>query len=110
MGVVNGGMTLRRILQTAVPAAAVIALSSVAGLLGSAGQAVLSDAKRGCSVTSEGRTWKWQGAERDDFYQTEHDELFASIRSGQPINNGEYMSKSSLLAIMGAWRLIRGSS
>jgi myo-inositol 2-dehydrogenase/D-chiro-inositol 1-dehydrogenase len=34
-------------------------------------------------------------------YQTEHDELFASIRSGKPINNGEYMSKSTLLAIMG---------
>jgi hypothetical protein len=34
-------------------------------------------------------------------YQTEHNELFASIRSGKPINNGEYMAKSSLLAIMG---------
>ena len=34
-------------------------------------------------------------------YQTEHDELFASIRSGKPINNGEYMAKSTLLAIMG---------
>ncbi len=26
---------------------------------------------------------------------TEHDELFASIRSGKPINNGEYMAKST---------------
>ena len=34
-------------------------------------------------------------------YQTEHDELFASIRNGQPINNGEYMARSTLLAIMG---------
>ncbi len=34
-------------------------------------------------------------------YQQEHDELFASIRSGQPINNGLYMSRSSLMAIMG---------
>ena len=34
-------------------------------------------------------------------YQTEHDELFASIRNGKPINNGEYMAKSTLLAIMG---------
>lgn len=32
-------------------------------------------------------------------YQTEHDELFASIRSGKPINNGEWMAKSSMLAI-----------
>jgi hypothetical protein len=34
-------------------------------------------------------------------YQTEHDELFAAIRAGKPINNGEYMARSSLLAIMG---------
>jgi hypothetical protein len=34
-------------------------------------------------------------------YQTEHDELFASIRANRPINNGEYMTKSTLLAIMG---------
>jgi hypothetical protein len=34
-------------------------------------------------------------------YQTEHDELFASIRAGKPINNGEYMTRSTLLAIMG---------
>jgi hypothetical protein len=34
-------------------------------------------------------------------YQAEHDELFAGIRAGKPINNGEYMTKSSLLAIMG---------
>ena len=26
-------------------------------------------------------------------YQTEHDELFASIRAGKPINNGEYMAQ-----------------
>ena len=34
-------------------------------------------------------------------YQTEHDELFAGIRAGKPINNGEYMARSTLLAIMG---------
>jgi predicted dehydrogenase len=37
----------------------------------------------------------------DDMYQNEHDELFAAIRSGKPINNGEYMSQSTLLAILG---------
>lgn len=34
-------------------------------------------------------------------YQVEHDELFASIREGRPINNGDYMAHSTLLAIMG---------
>jgi predicted dehydrogenase len=37
---------------------------------------------------------------RNDMYQTEHDELFASIRAGRPINNGEYATYSTLLAIM----------
>ena len=44
--------------------------------------------------------WKYDGP-KNNFYQTEHDELFASIRSGKPINNGDYMSKTTLLAIMG---------
>jgi hypothetical protein len=37
----------------------------------------------------------------NNFYQVEHDELFASIRRGSPINNGDYMARSTLLAIMG---------
>jgi predicted dehydrogenase len=37
----------------------------------------------------------------NNFYQTEHDDLFASIREGTPINNGDYMAKSTLVAIMG---------
>jgi predicted dehydrogenase len=37
----------------------------------------------------------------DDMYQNEHNELFASIRSGKPINDGEWMTQSTLLAIMG---------
>jgi hypothetical protein len=34
-------------------------------------------------------------------YQIEHDELFASIRSGQPINDGVRMAHSTLAALMG---------
>ncbi len=47
--------------------------------------------------------WQYGAAQarRDDMYQKEHDEFFASIRSGTPINNGDYMSKSTLLGIMG---------
>jgi predicted dehydrogenase len=44
--------------------------------------------------------WRFTG-EKNNQSQTEHDELFASIRSGKPINNGDYMSKSTLMAIMG---------
>ncbi|MFN4261561.1 MAG: Gfo/Idh/MocA family protein [Gemmataceae bacterium] len=46
--------------------------------------------------------WKAERAsQRDNMYQREHNELFASIRHGKPINNGDYMTKSSLMAIMG---------
>jgi len=34
-------------------------------------------------------------------YQTEHNELFASIRSGKPINNGQWMAQSTLMGLMG---------
>lgn len=44
--------------------------------------------------------WQHEG-EGGDMYQIEHDELFASIRSGKPINNGDYMCKSTMLAIAG---------
>jgi predicted dehydrogenase len=47
---------------------------------------------------------KWRYKEtsgRLDMYQIEHNELFASIRNGKPINNGEWMSQSTLIGIMG---------
>ncbi|MGD9749254.1 MAG: hypothetical protein AB7V57_23120 [Verrucomicrobiales bacterium] len=34
-------------------------------------------------------------------YQVEHDELFASIRSGQHLNDGPWMIHSTMMAIMG---------
>ena len=42
-------------------------------------------------------------------YQTEHDELFASIRNRRPINNGEYMAKSTLMGIMGRMAAYTGA-
>jgi predicted dehydrogenase len=36
-----------------------------------------------------------------DMYLNEHIALIESIRAGKPINNGDYMTKSSLMAIMG---------
>ena len=44
--------------------------------------------------------WRFKGRSKS-MYQVEHDEFFASIRDGKPINNGDYMSKSTMLAIMG---------
>lgn len=36
-----------------------------------------------------------------DMYVSEHQEFFKSIRNGQPINNGKYMSYSTFMALMG---------
>jgi predicted dehydrogenase len=44
--------------------------------------------------------WKYDG-EKCDMYQVEHNELFASIRRGEPINDGDRMTQSTLAAIMG---------
>lgn len=51
--------------------------------------------------TLTGKTnWRYEGKSRD-MYQAEHDEMFAAIRAGKPINNGDYMCKSTLMALMG---------
>ena len=49
---------------------------------------------------SGGNAWKFSG-ERPNMYQVEHNELFASIRKGQPLNDGEWMAQSTMTAIMG---------
>jgi predicted dehydrogenase len=55
--------------------------------------------------------WKYQRPRPDkNMYQVEHDELFASIRNGKPINNGDYMSKSTMMAIMGRMSAYTGQA
>ncbi|MBI2422486.1 MAG: Gfo/Idh/MocA family oxidoreductase [Candidatus Hydrogenedentes bacterium] len=49
----------------------------------------------------DGATWKHEQTTEDNMYQNEHNVLFAAIRKGEPINNGEYMCGSTLMAIMG---------
>ena len=50
-------------------------------------------------ITGE-TNWRYTGP-LNDMYQTEHDELFASIRAGQPINDGTRMAHTTLMAVMG---------
>jgi predicted dehydrogenase len=44
-------------------------------------------------------SWRYRG-EKTDMYQQEHNELFASIRSGKPMNDGQWMAQSTLMGIM----------
>jgi myo-inositol 2-dehydrogenase / D-chiro-inositol 1-dehydrogenase len=48
--------------------------------------------------------WKYPREKKQadpGMYDAEHVELFASIKAGKPLNNGVYMSYSTMLAIMG---------
>ena len=65
--------------------------------LGSKGRAEVSE--RRLEITNESN-WRFEEKVKN-MYQVEHDELFAGIRAGTPLNNGEYMARSTMLAIMG---------
>jgi predicted dehydrogenase len=52
----------------------------------------------GCRIWGE---TNWRSQANGDPYQIEHNKLFAAIRSGTPINNGDYMVKSTMIAVMG---------
>ena len=69
-------------------------------VLGTKGRAVFQERKNGMRIDSRAGSWHYAGLQ-NDIYQTEHDEFFASIRNARPMNNGEYMARSTLLAIMG---------
>ncbi|MHC4643303.1 MAG: Gfo/Idh/MocA family protein, partial [Planctomycetota bacterium] len=63
-------------------------------VLGSKGKANIT----GCRIWGE-TNWRWQG--RCNPYQREHDVLFKAIRSGEPVNNGDYMARSTMVTVMG---------
>ena len=64
---------------------------------GTKGSATISDAT---IKLNDGFSWRFSG-KKPDPYQVEHDDLFASIRSGSPINEAESGAKSSMTAILG---------
>jgi hypothetical protein len=72
-------------------------------IYGTGGQAtLLGSNKRNSWVIKGDHAWRVpRNARENNMYQHEHDELFAGIRSGNPLNDGEWMSKSTLMAIMG---------
>ncbi|MBN1806566.1 MAG: Gfo/Idh/MocA family oxidoreductase [Sedimentisphaerales bacterium] len=63
-------------------------------ILGSKGKASIKQ----CQIRGD-NNWRWNG--RCNPYQTEHDVLFGAIRSGKPVNNGGYMTRSTMVTIMG---------
>ena len=65
---------------------------------------VILGSKGRCNVTRcriEGDTnWSYDGPGGNP-YDLEHKALFSAIRSGTPINCGDYMARSTLIAVMG---------
>ena len=69
-------------------------------IMGSDGTAHIIRAFSGPFVIKGKTDWRFREANTKDMYQVEHDELFESIRNGHPINDGDRMAKSTLLALM----------
>jgi len=63
-------------------------------VLGSKGKASVT----GCQIWGE-NAWRWK--DRCNPYQIEHDVLFKAIRTNEPVNNGDYMTRSTMVTIMG---------
>lgn len=53
-------------------------------------------------ISGENR-WRYREADgaKTNMYQAEHDEMYAALRAGKPINNAEQAASSTLLALMG---------
>jgi predicted dehydrogenase len=50
----------------------------------------------------EGQTnWRYEGKAKTNMYDAEHEVLFAAIRAGKPVNNGLYMVRSTMVAVLG---------
>jgi predicted dehydrogenase len=77
-------------------------------ITGSEGNATIDCIKRQHIIVGK-NNWRYDG-EENNMYQTEHDELFASIRDEQPINDGKWMAQSTMLAILGRMAAYSGKT
>lgn len=67
---------------------------------GNKGRAVADVSHNRHEVKTGKKIWTYNGP-KNDMYQTEHNELFAAIRKGNTLSQGEELANSSMLAIMG---------
>ncbi len=68
-------------------------------IMGTLGNAYANMGEWAHEITGKNK-WVYQG-EKNNPYQTQHDEFFASIRSSKPMNDGEFMANSTMVAILG---------
>jgi predicted dehydrogenase len=75
---------------------------------GTKGKAMIDVIRRIDEIKGE-NPWRYRG-DGNNMYQQEHDELFASIRSGNLMNDGEWMAQSNMMAIMGRMAAYTGQT
>jgi predicted dehydrogenase len=66
---------------------------------GTKGSAHFSDSKSTHEILGPSK-WEFTG-DAPSMYQVEHNDLFAALRAGRPINDGEAAAHSTLMAILG---------
>jgi myo-inositol 2-dehydrogenase/D-chiro-inositol 1-dehydrogenase len=74
---------------------------------------ILLGTKGRCDIVKtriEGETnWQFDGSRnKNDAYDLEHIALFDAIRAGRALNNGDYMIRSTLIALMGQFSCYTG--
>ncbi|MFC2126197.1 Gfo/Idh/MocA family protein [Bacteroidota bacterium] len=67
--------------------------------IGAKGRGHFSYQHTGISLL-DGKPWRFRG-DKNNAYQTEHDELIHSIRIGEPINEAKQVAESTMTAILG---------
>ncbi len=65
-------------------------------IFGTKGRAILPSRPR---IEGENE-WQYRTEKKRSMYDVEHEELFASIREGRPLNNSSYMFTSTMLGIL----------
>ncbi len=77
-------------------------------IAGTKGKCLVDCTRSQHRITGE-TSWSYMG-ENNEMYQTEHDEFFAAIRKGKPLNHGEWMARSTMLAIAGRMAAYSGQT
>ncbi len=65
--------------------------------------------RRSATITGA-HPWRAPRLREKDSHQLEHDALFAALRAGRVINNGNYMAKSTMMAIIARMSAYTGKS
>lgn len=70
-------------------------------IVGSNGRCVINGGRVALENSRGNEMWRFRSRGDNNMYQEEHDTLFAAIRKGETVNDGDWMATSTMLAILG---------